>query len=310
MSLGLNEDPRLEAKYTGAYAPNKPLKEVQTFVTEQVGLPWRWAEACFDAGHRLQGVWHKIGIESARNDPFLDGFICWLTIDISPSSQNGVLNMFWEPKKSLPDDFRQFNAPTVILARNAATSEALSANPASVIHTEGDVLNVDWFVSHFQPEPLKEGRLVWQITADKQTLASGAMERVHVKAGEAAVVGRSRITMPAVAKAVKAKLIVSLDTTAATNSWDLWIFPKFRATPRRRQASGRFAAVVRVVGQAVSRVDEVGRREGRRRQGRDREELDRAGHARRPEPRQGRRLSSVARLSSLEAGACAWVGGK
>ena len=231
MSLGLNEDPRLEAKYTGAYAPNNSLKETRTFVTEQVGLDWRWAEACFDAGHRLQGIWHKIGIESARNDPILDGFICWLTIDISPSSQNGVLNMFWEPKKSLPSDFQAFNSPTVIIARNVATSEALSANPASVIHTEGDVLEVDWLVSHFQPEPLKEGKLVWQITVDKQTLAAGALERVHAKAGEAAVVGRSRIVMPAVAKAVKAKLTVALESTEAKNSWNIWVFPKFRPLP-------------------------------------------------------------------------------
>jgi hypothetical protein len=231
MSLGLNEDPRLEAKYTGAYAPNHSLKDVQAFVTNQVGLDWRWAEACFDAGHRLQGVWHKIGIESARNDPFLDGLICWLMIDISPSSQNGVLNMFWEPKKSLPDDFRQFNAPTVILARNAATSEALSANPASVIHTEGEVFDVDWFVSHFQPKALKDAKLVWRLVANEQALAGGAIERIDLPAGATKVVGRSRITMPAATKAIHAKLIASIETGEAMNSWDFRIFPKFRATP-------------------------------------------------------------------------------
>ena len=120
MSLGLNEDPRLEPKYTGAYAPIKTLKEVRQFVTEQVGLDWKWAEACFDAGYRLQGIWHKLGIETARIDPFLDGFICWLMVDISPSSQNGVLDMFWEPKESRARRFRQFNAPTVVLARTVA----------------------------------------------------------------------------------------------------------------------------------------------------------------------------------------------
>lgn len=231
MSLGINEDPRLEAKFAGAYAPNKTLKEVQRFVTEQVGLDWKWAEACFDAGQRLQGVWHKIGIESARNDTILDGFICWLMIDISPSSQNGVLNMFWEPKKSLPADFRQFNSPTVILGRNAATSESLSANPASVIHTEGDVVEVEWLVSHFLAEPLKDGKLVWQLAADGKKLAGGSVERVNVAAGEAAVVGRSRITMPGVTKAIKAKLSVALESVESANSWDFWIFPKFRPVP-------------------------------------------------------------------------------
>jgi hypothetical protein len=231
MSLGLNEDPRLESKFTGAFAPTKTLQEAKTFVTEHVGLDWKWAEACWDAGHRLQGVWHKIGIESARNDPLLDGFICWLMIDMSPSTQNGVLNMFWEKKHSAPDDFRQFNTPTVILARNAATAESFSANPQSVIHSEGDVVDVDWFVSHFQREPLKNRNLLWQLTDGGQTMASGSVGGVTVQAGGTAVVGRSRITMPKVTKAVKAKLAVSLDSGASSNSWDLWIFPKLRPEP-------------------------------------------------------------------------------
>ena len=231
MSLGLNEDPRLEAKFTGAFAPNKSLKEVKAFVTQQVGLDWKWAEACFDAGFRLQDIWHKTGVESARNDPFLDGFICWLMVDVSPSTQNGVLNMFWEKKHGTAEWFRQFNAPTVIIGRNAATSDAISANPASAIHTAGDVLNVDWLVSHFHGEPLKSTRLVWRLESDGQTLDAGRLDNVAVAAGSAKVVGQSRITMPPVAKAIKARLIASLDSDDTTNSWDLWIFPKFRPEP-------------------------------------------------------------------------------
>ena len=70
MSFGINEDPRLEAKYT-ALSAQPELQDVKTFVTEQIGLDWKWADACFDAGHRIQGIWHKIGIEAARIDPFL-----------------------------------------------------------------------------------------------------------------------------------------------------------------------------------------------------------------------------------------------
>lgn len=233
MSLGLNEDPRTELKYKSGYAPCKPLKEVQAFVTQQVGLPWKWAEACFDAGYRIQGIWHKIGIETARIDPYLDGFSCWMMIDVSPSSQNGVLDVFWDPKRSMPEDFRQFNSPTVILARatDPKSPEAICLHPGRLIYSAGDTAEVDWFVSHFQPKPIARGSLVWRLMVDGISMAEGKIENVSVAAGCGLVVGRSRIAMPDVTKAVKAKLTVTLDAAQSSNSWDLWVFPKFRPQP-------------------------------------------------------------------------------
>lgn len=233
MSLGINEDPRLEPKFTGAFAPNLSLEEVRVHVTGEVGLDWKWAEACFDAGHRLQGIWHKLGIETARIDPHLDGFICWLMVDISPSSQNGVLDMFWGPKKSMPDDFRRFNAPTVVLARTVEgrSGEALGLDPASLVHCGGDTFDLDWVVSHFQPGPIAGGALTWRVEAGGQALAAGKIEPVNVPAGSVPVVGRSRIALPEVPKALKATLVAEVEAAGAKNSWNLWIFPKFRPRP-------------------------------------------------------------------------------
>jgi beta-galactosidase len=259
MSLGINEDPRLEAKYTGGYAPNKSLAEVRKSVTEQVGLDWKWAEACFDAGHRIQGIWHKIGIETARIDPYLDGFICWLMIDISPSSQNGVLNMFWEPKNSTPEYFREFNSPTVILARTTTTPpQALCLDPASLIYREGDVLEVDWLVSHFQPQPVVGGTLAWQVVADGKPLASGKIEGVNLAAGSAAVAGRSRITMPSLTKAVKASLVVELEAAGARNSWNVWIFPKFRPQPDGGKGMAAAAGVFNLLAKRYPGIAKLG----------------------------------------------------
>ena len=233
MSFGINEDPRLEAKYSGAFAPNMKLQDTKNVVTEQLGLDWKWADACFDAGHRIQGIWHKIGLEAARVDPFLDGFSCWLMVDLSPSTQCGVLDMFWGKKWSTPEYFRQFNAPTVVLAKtvNPRSPELLGLNPATLIYTEGDALDVDWVVSHFQPEPLKNATLVWRIVAGEKTLAEGKVEKIDVAAGTVPTVGRSRITMPSVGKAVQACLIVELEAAQSKNSWDIWVFPKFTPKP-------------------------------------------------------------------------------
>ena len=249
MSLGLNEDPRLEAKYTGAYAPTKPLKEVQSFVTEQVGLPWKWADACFDAGHSLQGIWHKIGIETARIDPYLDGLSCWQMTDISPSSQNGVVDIFWGRKKSTPEYFRQFNSPTVILAQTTdpKSLEALCQDPAKLINIGGDTLEVDWVVSHFQPKPMENGTLVWRLVIDGKPAVGGKVERVNMAAGTVKVVGRSRITMPTLTKAVKAKLIVELEAAQTSNAYDLWIFPKFHPQPNSGKEMAASAGVFDVL---------------------------------------------------------------
>jgi hypothetical protein len=238
MSLGINEDPRLGSKYTGGYAPNLEVKEVKPFVTGKVGLDWKWAEACFGAGYQLQGIWHKIGIEAARVDPFLDGFSLWLMIDLTPSGQCGVLDMFWGRKTSTAEFFRGFNAPTVILGRVTAAiyPALLGFNPATVIYSEGDTLELDWVVSHFQPNPVVNGTLSWQLVADGRPLAEGQIEQVNVAAGAVPVVGRSRITMPAVTKAVKARLTARLDAANTSNSWDIWIFPRFQ--PRANAGKG------------------------------------------------------------------------
>jgi hypothetical protein len=233
MNIGINEDPRLEPKYTGVYQPNKTLKEVQSFTTEKVGLPWKWAESCFDAGFYFQKIYQKMGIEAARIDPYLDGFSFWLLVDCSPSAQPGVLDMFWEPKKSLPEYFRQFNAPTVILAKTTdrKSPELLGLNPATLIYTSGDTLTIDWVVSHFQPKPIENGVLAWQLVIDDKPAVHGAIEGIDVSAGSVPVVGRSQITMPALAKAVKAKLTVKLNAMETSNSWDIWVFPKFLPRP-------------------------------------------------------------------------------
>ncbi len=234
MSFGINEDPRLEAKYSGAFAPNMKLQDTKRMVTEQLGLDWHWAEACLDAGHRLQGIWHKIGLEAARIDPFLDGFSCWLMVDLSPSTQCGVLDMFWGRKWSTPEYFRQFNAPTVVLAKTVSPVQSpdwFGFSPATLIYTAGDALELDWVVSHFQPEPLKNAALVWRIVDGEKTLAEGKIEKIDVAAGTVPTVGRSRIIMPSVGNAVRARLIVELDAAKSKNSWDLWIFPKFAPKP-------------------------------------------------------------------------------
>lgn len=232
-SLGIYEDPRVERKFSHGYAPNQTLDHAKAFVTGTVGLDWKWAEASFDAGGALQSIWQKLVIESARMDPYLDGFSYWLMVDLSPAGQCGILDTFWGRKQSTSETFRSFNAPTVICARavGSKSPEVLGLDPATLIHTEGDRLEVDWVVSHFQTDPLKNATLRWQLMAGERTLAEGKIECVNLKAGTVPVVGRSRIVIPAVKRGLKAALKVDLEAAHSSNSWDLWIYPKFQPQP-------------------------------------------------------------------------------
>ncbi len=222
MSLGLNEDPRIDYKYTGGYMPSLPLEKAKRYVQEDLGLKWSWADACYTAGHKLQGVHHKIGFETARLDPQLDGAICWLMVDISPNSQNGVLDMFWERKDSTPEYFQQFNGATVILARMPQPV------PDVPVYTSGDVLPVDWTISNFGWAPVESDRLVWRIVADKQVLSEGAVESVDVPNGTVKIAGRTDVTMPSVTRAVKAQLTTRLEQAGVSNAWNIWIFPQWQ----------------------------------------------------------------------------------
>ena len=233
-SMGVYEDPRLEPEYDRCrWLPNKTLREAKDFVRTTPGLDWNWASACLESGRNFQGIWHKQLIESARLDPLLDGFSFWLMSDMPPIGVCGILDVFFKPKHSTPEFFREFNSPTVILARAVGTPkpEALGWNPGRLIHTGGDVLEVDWVVSHFQPKAVENGTLVWRVVSNNSTLAEGKITGVNVAAGSVPVVGRSRIELPVLPKAVRAKLEVTLEGTGSNNSWDLWIFPKFQVVP-------------------------------------------------------------------------------
>jgi beta-galactosidase len=233
MNLGLNEDPRLEPKFTGPIAPNLSLAKVRRWVTDKVGLDARWLDACFDAGYRLQAIHHKLGIETARFDPYLDGYCCWSMVDMSPSSQCGVLDMFWERKWSTPEYFRQFNAATVVLAcrANGKAAELLNLRPDSLNYTAGDVLELDWRVSHFGDEAISNGRLLWRLETGRQLLAEGSIDNVNIPARQVASAGRCRIVMPSLPKPVLAALTVELPATGSKNTWPLRIFPKFQPQP-------------------------------------------------------------------------------
>ena len=118
------------------------------------------------------------------------------------------------------------------------------------------MLEVDWVVSHFQPQPVKNGTLAWQLLGEGKPLAGGKIEGVDVSAGDVRVVGRSRIVIPEMSKPVKADLVVALEPVHSSNSWNMWIFPRFRPCP---EAARDLAATPGALDLLVKRYPGIGR---------------------------------------------------
>jgi len=145
LNLSVDEDPRLECRYTGAVRAPTTEAEFRRELQEY-GLSWEWGTAVLDAGQKLQRIYQKRGLEQARRDPKCDGYIYWTIVDVGYPSSQGLFDPFWRSKASTADYFRSFNQADVLLT---------NIEPASSILCEEDSLQVEWLVSAFSGVSLK-----------------------------------------------------------------------------------------------------------------------------------------------------------
>ena len=223
MNLGTDEDPRQASKYTGAVMPPCLIEPFQKEL-EETGLSLDWGYSCINAGREMQRIYQKRGLERVRMDPTYDGYSYWTILDCGRPSAQGLFNQFWEPKATTAQAFRQFNGPTVILAK---------FSPAERILAEGDELKIEWWISHFGDATIEDNELAWQFTdsTKSQVYLIGRLLDVGARRGDIKAIGNSTIRIPSLKKAVKAELSVELAGTGIRNSWQLWLFPKIKPTP-------------------------------------------------------------------------------
>lgn len=223
LNLAIDRDPRLALKYTGGQLPPVP---VAPFLRElkESGLSMKWGTDILESGRYLQRLYQKLGLESARIDAVCDGYIYWTIADVDYSADQGLLDPFWHIKITTPRFFRQFNGPTAILA--SRESAPLSADQR--ILAEGDEVEVDWSISHFDRRPISNATLRWRLEASHAVLQAGEIPGVSAEVGDVKIVGTATLTVPSLEKAAKARFIGELAGTDVSNSWDVWLFPKHK----------------------------------------------------------------------------------
>jgi len=226
LNLAADQDPRLNHKYTGA---EKQPVDTAKFSQEakQAGLTLDWAFACIDAGNKMQKIFQKRGIESARLDPGCDGYIYWTIADVGNPTAQGLFNPFWQPKASTAEEFSGFNGHVTILAE---------MTPADRILTEADDLEIKWWISHFGWKQIKNQPLEWKLATNGKTILDGKIPDINVLAGDLKDIGTSSIRIPALTVPLKAKLTAELENTNIKNCWDIWMFPKVK--PKAKAGKG------------------------------------------------------------------------
>ena len=233
LNLSVKLDSRQEGRYTGAWLPPTTRGKRAAWLA-QFGLDLDWGDRLQDAQHVLQGVWQKRGVESARLDPFCDGYIFWTIVDVvvwndkaGAYSAQGLFDPFWgdKPKGLSAEQFAAFNSPSCVL---------VDLPQSNAVYAAGETFRADVKLAHYGDEPLRGAKAAWSLETADGRLAGGEREVGDVALGGVRPVAAFDVTVPEVEKPVKAAFRVSVG--GIVNSWDLWLFPKRRAPENCRIA--------------------------------------------------------------------------
>ena len=194
------------------------------------GLTDAWGDRLQVAQHRLQAFWQKSGIESARLDPWCNGYYHWSAQDATTPqgdcfTAQGVFDPFWgvKPGGNSPASFAVFNSADCVLCDEP---------PESRIVVSGDACRQKICFAHYSDAELADAAVAWTIR-DKKTgasLAHGQIPVGAISAGGVRELAVVALTAPEVTTPVAASFDVRVGAVA--NTWDMWIFPKRAVRPR------------------------------------------------------------------------------
>lgn len=171
------------------------------------------------ASGKLQILCYREEIESALRTKGFGGYQILQANDFpgQGTALVGWLNPFWESKGYVtPEEFRRFNAPTVILARLQKRVFVL-----------GDVLEADIEIAHFGAEPIRDRSIHWHLRGtDGHIYRHGAFPKMDIPIGNGIPLGRIVTPLDDLAAPLKYRLEIGIDGTDIENSWDIWIYPR------------------------------------------------------------------------------------
>ena len=230
LNLAGPPDWRLEPHFSGAQTSPYGMAtvDVESFPifggkkeeAEMAGVDDALAERIIDGGHELQSILQKLGLEHARSFADLDGYDYWTVVDVSALMPQGLLDLFWRPKRTTAKYFRRFNAATVLLLPE------LSPFGEDRVFASGE--NVSWRVacSNYGENDLRGARLNWTVAAAGKPLAAGRLEALEIIQGGVTGLGQISFVVPPLTQPVEIKLQAEIEGTGIRNEWSFYGFPK------------------------------------------------------------------------------------
>ena len=202
-------------KYMGVLEPLN-LKIFQDRLTK-TGLADH-ADQFHRASSALQVINYREDIEMALRTPGFGGFQL-LDLQDFPGQGTalvGILNAFMEPKGFiLPEKWREFCAPTVLLARYPSFTLA-----------EGDAFRANLQVAHYGKEDVLMSVLDWRLADSSGKVLEKGTLPVTARVGEIANIGTIEVNLPVFGKAAKLSLELALVGRGERNTYPLWVYPK------------------------------------------------------------------------------------
>ena len=249
LNLSVKSDTRLEKDYVGLW--DRPVKRsVRGAWLERFGLDHAMGDRLQDAQHRLQAVWQKLGIESARKDPHCDGYYFWSLTDCTMPNEpkwNGVdtTNLSYIAQGLLtPFLTEKIGGQTIagFAAFNSPVGVFVDARPEYLHLVSGDDFSFDVLFANYGDDNLEKATVEWAVrTKGGDLLSSGSKSVGSLPVGGVRKIAAFAPYAPKVEKAVAAELevsVVSGGRAATGGKWACWIFP-----PRARRDGRDISAI-------------------------------------------------------------------
>ncbi len=161
----------------------------------------------------------KTALENLRASNLLSGFHMLQFADTDKyENSNGVVDCFDDPHGISPEEFRKFNADTVLLARL----------PKQIFEA-GEVVKIPVLLSQYMINPPKTADFSYVLKNGNSVVRSGELRAVDTgESGLYSICGLE-FKMPD-GEPTKYELICKLsfdDGSVCENSWEMWGFPKY-----------------------------------------------------------------------------------
>lgn len=229
LNLSGPPDPRLEPLFTGAVAPPFHLEEFKEHI-QGLGLEWALAERAIEGGHELQSIYQKLGLENARSVPDLDGYDYWTIVDFLALMPQGLLDLFWRPKRSSAEYFRQFNSEIVLLLPD------LSPYGLDRVFISGEAVSHTLSCSNYSESSIDRSTIFWTLGNKEKTYSQEQLQNANAPQGSVTRVGHLEFRMPVVDRPLELALRVRIENHDVKNEWKFYCFPNRWARAKLRTA--------------------------------------------------------------------------